>query len=80
MIYDIELESKLHEKTSEGKFLSGCFCCEVPIGPVSTKETTKCKHKRGQCDKCSTSPFNDQIHVTHNGTGCVAKLMKKGYK
>lgn len=80
MIYKTKLESKLHEKTSEDKFLSECFCCDDLIGPFSIKETTKCKHKHGRCDRCGTSPFNDQIHITHNGTGCVAKLMKKGYK
>lgn len=38
---------------------------------------TKCKHRKGECKKCSSTNKRDTIHTTKNGEGCVRKLFKK---
>jgi hypothetical protein len=52
-----------------------CFGPEREIIPK-----TKCRHKKGTCDKCGTSDDKDVIHSTKGGNGKIAKLTKKKKK
>lgn len=45
-----------------------------PMPPPTTGEVTSCKHGRGPCDRCGTSPTNDRRHSTVRGKGVVARI------
>lgn len=36
---------------------------------------TRCKHGRGECERCGTSDSRDVIHKTVNGRGVVARAL-----
>ncbi len=40
-------------------------------------EPTRCKHGRGECERCGTSRRRDAMHATRGGRGAVARIKTK---
>lgn len=50
--------------------------CELNMFGPAEEPTVRCRHKRGECERCGTRE-GDVMHRTEGGRGAVARLIGK---
>lgn len=62
---------------SEGRFIEHDVAAICLFSIAEVPPTTRCRHRRGKCERCATTDRRDVEHTTANGRGAVAALRER---